>query len=216
MIVDDSALVRQTLVEVLSSDPEIEVMGAAADPFQAAEKMRREVPDVITLDIEMPRMDGLTFLQKLMTQHPLPVVICSSLAESNSLTAIKALELGAVDIIQKPKVGTRLFLEESRTLICDAIKAAAQARVGREMAPRKIQARLTADAVIAKPSGRAMVETTERVVALGASTGGTEALRLLLETMPIDCPGMVVVQHMPENFTALLRPPGSINSAALP
>ncbi len=131
LIVDDSAVVRQTLAEILCSDPRIEVMATASDPFVAAEKIRHEVPDVITLDIEMPRMDGITFLEKLMDQHPIPVVICSSLTERGSETALKALEYGAVEIIQKPRLGTKQFLEESRVRICDAVKAASLARVKR-------------------------------------------------------------------------------------
>src|SRR5208283_218232 len=125
LIVDDSAVVRQTLSEIISSDPQFEVMATAADPFIAAERIAEEVPDVITLDVEMPRMDGITFLHKVMTQHPIPVVICSSLTEANSETALKALEYGAVEIIVKPRVGTKQFLEESRVRICDAVKAAA-------------------------------------------------------------------------------------------
>ncbi len=200
LIVDDSALVRQTLVSVLSSDPKIEVMGAAADPYAAAHKMRDEVPDVITLDIEMPKMDGITFLQKLMSQHPIPVVICSSIAESRSETALKALEYGAVEIIQKPVVGTKKFLEESKIRICDSVKAAALSNIKKISKTKKVQPKLNADAVIAK-STRAMLKTTEKIVAIGASTGGTEALRLFLEALPPDAPGIVIVQHMPENFT---------------
>jgi two-component system chemotaxis response regulator CheB len=131
LIIDDSAVVRQTLEDVLASDRGIEVMATAPDPYIAADKIRREVPDVITLDVEMPRMDGITFLQKLMSQHPIPVVICSSLTGAGSDTALKALEYGAVEIILKPRVGTRQFLEESRVRICDAVKAAAQARLTR-------------------------------------------------------------------------------------
>lgn len=202
LIVDDSAVVRQTLTEVLSSDPAIEVIGAASDPYAAARKMRTIVPDVITLDIEMPKMDGLTFLQKLMSQHPLPVVICSSLAEKKSESAIKALEYGAVDIIQKPKLGARQFLEESRTLICDAVKAAASVTLKKMPVLQKVPPKLTADAILAKPTGRAMLETTENVVVIGASTGGTEALNAILTSLPPDAPGIVIVQHMPENFTA--------------
>ena len=129
LIVDDSAVVRQTLNDVLSSDPEIEVIGTASDPFVAAERMREQVPDVITLDIEMPRMDGLTFLQKIMAQHPIPVVICSSLAEEGAQSTLRALEYGAVDIITKPHVGSKQFLEDSRISLCQAVKAAAGARV---------------------------------------------------------------------------------------
>jgi two-component system, chemotaxis family, protein-glutamate methylesterase/glutaminase len=199
LIVDDSAVVRQTLSEILSSDPEIEVIGTAADPFAAADKMNEQSPDVITLDIEMPKMDGLTFLRKIMDQHPIPVVICSSLAEEGAQTTLRALEYGAVEIIAKPKLGSKQFLEESKVMICQAVKAAASARVHRRTT-RSPEPKLTADSVLARGTG-AMVETTEKVVAIGASTGGTEALRVLLETLPPDAPGIVIVQHMPELFT---------------
>ncbi len=203
LIVDDSAVVRQTLTGILSSDPEIEVLAAVGDPFAAAERIKNSIPDVITLDVEMPRMDGLTFLKKIMSQHPIPVVMCSSLAGGGSETAVKAMEYGAVEIITKPKVGTKQFLEESRIVICDAVKAAAQVRV-RRLPPRTLVAapKLTADAVLAKPSSKAMIQTTEKVVVVGASTGGTEALRDFLTALPADTPGIVIVQHMPENFTA--------------
>jgi two-component system chemotaxis response regulator CheB len=201
LVVDDSALVRQTLSGILSSDPDIEVMDTAADPYIAAKKLREDVPDVITLDVEMPRMDGITFLRKLMTQHPIPVVICSSLAVEQSETALRALEYGAVDIIQKPTLGTRQFLEESRIRICDSVKAAAASSLKKLPKPRAISPKLSADVMIMPPSTKAMLKTTEKVVAVGASTGGTEALRVFLEALPPDAPGMVVVQHMPENFT---------------
>ena len=201
LIVDDSSVVRQTLSEILNSDPGIEVMATAGDPFIAAEKIKEQLPDVITLDIEMPRMDGLTFLQKIMAQRPIPVVICSSLAEEGSETALKALEYGAVEIITKPRMGTKRYLEESKIRICDAVKAAAMARPKRLTKPCVVQPKLTADAVIAKSTTKAMIDTTEKVVAIGASTGGTEALRVFLETLPMDTPGMVIVQHMPEHFT---------------
>lgn len=201
LIIDDSAVVRKTLTEVLSSDPAIEVIGAAADPFIAARKMMNEAPDVITLDVEMPRMDGVTFLQKVMNQHPIPVVICSSLTDDRSETAMKLMEYGAVEIIQKPTLGTKDFLRESKIRICDSIKAAALAKVKRVSNAREVAPKLTADAVLSKASSRAMIKTTEKVVAVGASTGGTEALRILFESLPMDCPGIVVVQHMPENFT---------------
>jgi len=203
LIVDDSAVIRQALSEVLSSDPGIEVMAAASDPFIAADKMRSEVPDVIVLDVEMPRMDGLTFLRKIMAQHPLPVVICSALAEDGSETVLKALEYGAVEIIRKPRLGTKQFLEESRVRICDAVRAASLARVVRVLPGRAIEPKLTADAVLGKPKpgAEAMIRTSEKVVVVGASTGGTEALRVFLEAMPLDAPGTVVVQHMPEHFT---------------
>jgi two-component system chemotaxis response regulator CheB len=202
LIVDDSAVVRQALEKVLSSDSWIEVIGTAGDPFIAAEKIQEEVPDVITLDIEMPRMDGITFLRKLMGQHPIPVVICSSLAGSQSETALKALEYGAVEIIEKPRMGVKQFLEESRVLICDAVRAAGVAHP-KKSAPRmfRVAPKLTADAVIEKPTSKAMIQTTEKIVVVGASTGGTEALTVFLESMPLDAPGIVIVQHMPENFT---------------
>ncbi len=199
LIVDDSALVRQTLSQVLSSDPEIEVMATASDPFVAGERIREQLPDVITLDIEMPRMDGLTFLQKIMAQHPIPVVICSSLAEEGAQSTLKALDYGAVDIITKPRVGSKQFLEESQTVICQTVKAAAAARL-RPRVTHVVEPKLNADSVLARSTG-AMIETTEKVVAIGASTGGTEALRTLLETLPPDAPGIVIVQHMPEMFT---------------
>ncbi len=199
LIVDDSAVVRRTLAEVLTSDPEIEIMGSAADPFLAAARIREEVPDVMVLDVEMPRMDGITFLRKIMEQRPIPVVICSSLTEEGAETTLRALEYGAVDIITKPRVATQEFLRESRELLCDAVKAACKARI---RGYRAVEPALTADAVLARPSSLAMVETTEKVALIGASTGGTEALKVLLERMPPDAPGILIVQHMPEKFTA--------------
>lgn len=200
LVVDDSALVRQTLAGVLMSDPEIEVVGTASDPYAAARKLKEVVPDVITLDVEMPRMDGITFLRKLMSQHPIPVVICSSLAEAQSETALKALEYGAAEIIQKPSMGAKQFIEESRIRICDCVKAAAAVQLKKITKQHETKPKLTADAVLA-PATKAMLKTTEKVVAVGASTGGTEALKVYLEALPPDAPGMVVVQHMPENFT---------------
>jgi two-component system, chemotaxis family, protein-glutamate methylesterase/glutaminase len=200
LIVDDSAVVRETLKEILSSDPEIEVIGTAGDPYVAAERIGEQVPDVITLDIEMPRMDGLTFLKKIMSQHPIPVVICSSLADEGALSTLKALEFGAVEIITKPKLGTRQFLEESRVALCQSVKAAASARL-RPLGPsHTVEPKLTADAILSRATN-AMVETTEKVVVVGASTGGTEALKIFLEALPADSPGVVIVQHMPELFT---------------
>jgi two-component system chemotaxis response regulator CheB len=202
LIVDDSSVVRRTLSEILGADPGISVLGTAPDPYVAAEKIRHEVPDVILLDVEMPRMDGLTFLRKIMEQHPIPVVICSSLTEAGAETTLQALEFGAVDIILKPRIGARQFLEENRIRLLDAVKAAAGARVAK-LGPRvgRVPPKLTADAVLRGATPDALVRTTERVVVVGASTGGTEAVRVLLESLPEDAPGMVIVQHMPENFT---------------
>lgn len=204
LIVDDSAVVRQTLSAILGADPLIEVIGVANDPFIAADKINHERPDVITLDIEMPRMDGLTFLRKLMRQQPIPVVICSSLTAAGAETTLQALQYGAVEIINKPKLGVAQFLHEAQVLICDAVKAAAAARVRPLAALRpEVEKKLTADVILAKGSAlhAEKITTTEKVVVIGASTGGTEALRLYLEAMPHDAPGTVIVQHMPEHFT---------------
>ena len=206
LIVDDSATVRQALASLLETDPEIEVIGTAPDPYIAAQRIAQEVPDVITLDVEMPRMDGLTFLEKIMRQHPIPIVICSSLTEKGSETAFAALEKGAVEIITKPKMGTKLFFEESAVYICDVVKSASHAHLPRPRrpapSPMKVQPKLSADAVLERGTSHAMIQTTERIVAVGASTGGTEALREFLEDLPADAPGTVIVQHMPEKFTA--------------
>lgn len=204
-MVDDSAVVRQSLSAIIESDPGLQLMGVASDPYVAARKMLEEIPDVITLDVEMPRMDGLTFLKRIMSQHPIPVVIISSLTEKGTATGLRALELGAVDIITKPRMDTKTFFEESRIRICDVIKAAAHAKLkvkGLVSTPVKVEPKLSADAVIpALRVGNSMIKTTERIVALGASTGGTEALMVFLQELPPDSPGVVIVQHMPEEFT---------------
>lgn len=204
LVVDDSAVVRQNLEEIINEDPSLEVMGTASDPYIAAGKIRKEVPDVISLDVEMPRMDGVTFLKKIMSQHPIPVVIISSLTEKGSRTGIKALEYGAVDIITKPRLDSRKFIHESSIRICDAIKAAAVSKLRRRTIPSPIQhvePRFSADAVIPQRASKSMIETTEVVVAVGASTGGTEAIAGILKELPLDSPGIIVVQHMPEIFT---------------
>ena len=212
LIVDDSAAVRTTLSDIISSDPGLEVMGTAADPYIAVDRMRNEVPDVIFLDIELPRMDGITFLRKLMGQRPIPVVICSSHASEGSETLIAALEAGAVDVVAKPRVDTAQFLHDSRARICAAARSAAQTRFkGRLKAPAAamhVEAKLTADAIIpARSASRALsanaaMPATEQVICIGASTGGTEALRDVLVDLPENTPGIVIVQHMPERFTA--------------
>ena len=206
LIVDDSAIVRTALAEIFNMDPDIEVMGTAADPYIAAKKIQIEVPDVITLDIEMPRMDGLTFLRKIMSQHPIPVVVISSLTIKGTQTAVKALEYGAVEIMTKPQMHTKEFIEESRIKICDIIKAAAASKLKRKTFRKtstiEVKPKLSADAVIPKTkTSYSLPKTTEIVVAVGASTGGTEALKVFLEAMPVDAPGIVIVQHMPEHFT---------------
>ncbi len=210
LIVDDSASVRTTLSEIINADPDLEVMATAADPYVAVERIRNEVPDVIFLDVEMPRMDGLTFLRKLMSQRPIPVVICSSLAEAGSDTLMQLLEAGAIDVVTKPRVDTAQFLVESSMRICDAAKAAAHAKLRgiKKAAPQlKVEAKLTADVVIPALSAmraaslKTSIPVTEPIIAIGASTGGTEALREVLEALPAVTPGIVIVQHMPEKFT---------------
>ena len=203
LIVDDSAVVRQTLASILESDNEIEVIGVASDPYYAVKKIQNEVPDVITLDIEMPRMDGLTFLRKLMSQHPIPVVVISSLTSTGTETGIRALEYGAIEIITKPQMNTKVFIEESKIRIVDAVKAAAQSKIKRKPVLSEIivPPKYSADAILPHVKSRSMLETTEIVVAVGASTGGTDALQVFLTSMPPDCPGIVIVQHMPEHFT---------------
>ena len=203
MIVDDSAVVRQVLTANLAQDPGIDVIGAAADPVFAMAKMHKQWPDVIVLDVEMPRMDGITFLKKLMAERPTPVVICSTLTEKGAETTMQALAAGAVSIVTKPKVGLKQFLQEDSESLIVAVKAAARAnlrRLGASPAAAPVPAKLSADAIL--PAGfHAMAETTDRVVAIGTSTGGTQALELILTDLPRVCPGIVIVQHMPEKFT---------------
>lgn len=206
MIIDDSAVVRQVLADIISKTPGLRLLGAAPDPLYALEKMQREWPDVIVLDVEMPRMDGITFLRKIMDEHPTPVVLCSTLTEKGADTTMQAMAAGAVEIIVKPKLALKRFLEESSAGLVNAIKAAAQARVGRvRTAPatpgRAIPPKLTADAIIPAAAAQAMAQTTERIVAIGTSTGGTQALEVVLTALPRVAPGIVVVQHMPEKFT---------------
>jgi two-component system, chemotaxis family, protein-glutamate methylesterase/glutaminase len=204
LIVDDSAVVRQTLSEIISAEPDLEVIGTASDPYVAAKKMLSEAPDVITLDVEMPRMDGLTFLKKIMSLHPIPVVIISSLTAEGTETGLKALEYGAVEIITKPRMDTKTFIEESRIRLCDAIKAAAHVRLKRKNIPApviSVQPKYSADVILSKTTTHSMIKTTEKVIAVGASTGGTEALTVFLRSFPPDSPGIVIVQHMPEQFT---------------
>jgi len=199
LVVDDSAVVRQALSQILGHAG-MHVL-TANDPIIAIDKMRREPPDVVVLDIEMPRMDGLTFLQKLMAERPLPVVVCSGLAGPGTEVALHALEEGAVDVVTKPRLGVKGFLEDSARRLVNVVRAAAEARVRRRTPRLPLVPKLGADAVVPR---RAPVirETTHKVVVVGASTGGTEALRELLEAMPPDAPGIAIVQHMPEVFTA--------------
>jgi len=206
LIVDDSAVVRQVLSAALADDPSIEVIGAASDPVFAIERMRVQWPDVIVLDVEMPRMDGITFLKKIMAERPTPVVICSTLTEKGAETTMQALAAGAFSIITKPKFGLKQFMQDSSDDLVSVIKAAAHANP-RRLAPSAPAAaalvpppKLSADAILSSAT-HAMAETTERVVAIGTSTGGTQALEAVLTALPQVCPGIVIVQHMPEKFT---------------
>jgi two-component system chemotaxis response regulator CheB len=195
LIVDDSALMRQVLATLLARDPAIEVAGVASDPYVARDKIRQLNPDVLTLDVEMPRMDGLAFLEKLMRARPMPVVMVSSLTEAGCATTLRALELGAVDFVTKPKLDLREQMPEVAREVIDKVKAAAAARV-RRPAPTN-----GAAPPPPRPPAGALLKSTDQVIAVGASTGGTEALKDFLMALPADCPGVVVVQHMPEKFT---------------
>jgi two-component system chemotaxis response regulator CheB len=200
MVVDDSAVVRQVVSEMLQEDPGIEVLCAVADPILAIARMNVQWPDVIVLDVEMPRMDGITFLKKIMAERPTPVVICSTLAEAGAETSLAALAAGAVAIITKPKLGLKQFLVDASDDLVTAVKAAAKAN----LKVLRVATKNTADVILppAREKPGAMIQTTERVVALGTSTGGTQALELVLTSLPRVCPAIVIVQHMPEKFTA--------------
>ncbi|WP_426304453.1 protein-glutamate methylesterase/protein-glutamine glutaminase [Acidovorax facilis] len=203
LIVDDSAVVRQVVAHAIEREPRIEVIGTAQDPVFALEKMKTHWPDVLIVDIEMPRMDGLTFLKKIMSERPTPIVICSTLAERGAQVTMDALLAGAVSIITKPKAGIKSFLEDSASDIIQAIKAAACVNVNRL---RPSQARAASPPTAAPqftPAAPSSYATTDKLVAFGTSTGGTQALEAVLTQLPPICPGIVIVQHMPERFTAL-------------
>ena len=208
LIVDDSAVVRQVMTELLRADPGITVVGAAGDPLAAMQRMRVAWPDVILLDVEMPRMDGITFLKKIMAERPTPVVMCSTLTEKGAQTTMEALGAGAVAVITKPKLGVKQYLADASNDVIAVVKAAGRANVKR-LAPRhpvpEVRQKHTADVILAAPTApasSAMIRTTERVVAIGTSTGGTLALQEVLTRLPRVSPGIVIVQHMPETFTA--------------
>lgn len=219
MIVDDSAVVRQVVGDMLSADPGIEVLCAVADPLLAMDRMKTRWPDVIVLDVEMPRMDGLTFLRKIMDERPTPVVICSTLTERGAATTLEALAAGAVSIVTKPRLGLRQFLEDAAQDLRGTVKSAAHVDAKRiksmlpasggpepRHAPRpplpSVPQKLSADAILAPAGPHATIRTTERIVALGTSTGGTQALERVLKALPAGGPGIAIVQHMPEKFTA--------------
>ncbi|MDF0675103.1 MAG: chemotaxis response regulator protein-glutamate methylesterase [Nitrospira sp.] len=201
LTVDDSALMRQVLAMLLEKDPQIEVVGSAPDPYIAREKIKALNPDVLTLDVEMPKMDGLTFLEKLMRGRPMPVVMVSSLTEVGCQTTLRALELGAVDFIAKPKIDLREGMEEIAQDLITKVKAAAVARVrGKEVGGRDEQKSITSHPS-PLPSGSAMIKTTDTIIAIGSSTGGTEAVKEILERLPPHTPPILITQHMPERFT---------------
>ncbi|MEW8628159.1 MAG: chemotaxis response regulator protein-glutamate methylesterase [Candidatus Thiodiazotropha sp.] len=206
LIVDDSAVVRQVLTKQLATVSGLQVIGAVRDPIFALRHMEKEWPDVIILDIEMPRMDGITFLKKIMSEHPTPVVICSTLTVKGAEVAMQALASGAVDIITKPKAGLKDFLQDSKTLLVHAVKGAAQSKLSR-IKPMASGSRMpvttkhNADVMLAQSLSKPMTKTTDRVIAIGTSTGGTQALESVLTQLPRNIPGIVVVQHMPEEFT---------------
>jgi two-component system chemotaxis response regulator CheB len=201
-------VVRQVNRETIDREPDMEVIGVASDPIYALDKMKLQWPDVLVIDIEMPRMDGLTFLKKIMSEHPTPTIVCSSLAEKGAAATMEALAAGALAIITKPKMGVKQFLQDAGDDLASAVRAAARANMS-HMARRpngfQPPPKLTADAMLAAQaaSTRAMAETTDRVVAIGTSTGGTQALEAVLTRLPNVGSGIVIVQHMPEKFTAM-------------
>jgi len=204
LVVDDSALVRQILTDLLARDPGIEVVGTASDPLIAREKIKRLNPDVLTLDVEMPRMDGLAFLENLMRLHPLPVVMVSSLTERGADTTLQALALGAVDFVAKPRLDVARGLENYAAEICAKVKTAARSRVRALAVPSQAKRTLDTIAPSAAPAPASSLKfrTTDRLIAIGSSAGGTEALRVVLEMMPADAPAIVLTQHLPASFSS--------------
>jgi two-component system, chemotaxis family, protein-glutamate methylesterase/glutaminase len=204
IVIDDSALVRKLLSEILNSDPELEVVATAGDPYQAREKIKQFNPDVLTLDVEMPKMDGVTFLRNLMRLRPMPVVMVSTLTEKGAQITLEAMALGAFDFVEKPKLDLSQSLSSYSEEIISKVKAAAgvQPEQLSQKAVLEVEERLTADAIIAKSSKNIPLRTTEKIVAIGASTGGTEAIKTVLCALPANAPGIVITQHIPASFSA--------------
>ncbi len=199
LIVDDSALIRSVLREIISDQPDMEVVGVAPDPLVAREMIRQTNPDVLTLDVEMPKMDGLDFLERLMRLRPMPVVMVSSLTERGSETTLRALELGAVDFVAKPKISIQSGMRDYADLIADKLRTASRARV--RVRQRQTEVGDDSNPARTMPVLRTPFGSSEKLIIIGASTGGTEAIREFLQQMPSDCPGILIVQHMPEGFT---------------
>ncbi len=196
LVVDDSALIRSVMTEIINSQPDMTVVGVAPDPLVARELIKQTNPDVLTLDVEMPKMDGLDFLEKLMRLRPMPVVMVSSLTERGSEITMRALELGAVDFVTKPKISIQTGMREYTELIADKIRAASKARIRARTLPQA-----GAEGGAPLPQLRNPLMSSEKLIIVGASTGGTEAIREFLMQMPSDCPGILITQHMPEGFT---------------
>ncbi len=209
MVVDDSAVIRQVFTKIINQDSQLELVAAVNDPVLALKRMKVTMPDVMVLDVEMPKMDGLTFLKLIMNDNPLPVVMCSTLTEKGSKTTMQAIADGAIDFITKPKLGAKGFLEESSAMLVDVIKSAARANVKKLKqnaslmeGGEKIETLLSMNEALLAGKASSMTQTTDRVIAIGTSTGGTQALELVLSQLPQNAPGIVIVQHMPEKFTA--------------
>jgi two-component system chemotaxis response regulator CheB len=199
LVIDDSALIRGVMKEIINRESDMECVAAAPDPLVAREMIRNLNPDVLTLDVEMPKMDGLDFLERLMRLRPMPVLMISSLTEAGSDITFRALELGAVDFVSKPKLDIARGMEESAIEITDKIRAVVQARVRKTFVEPVVQEKYSADAIL--PSSTRRFTSTEKLIAIGASTGGTEAIKEVLTKLPADAPGVLIAQHMPEQFT---------------
>jgi len=203
LVIDDSAVMRKLLTQILTSDPSIEVVGTAADPYVAREKIKRLNPDVLTLDVEMPRMDGLEFLRNLMRLRPMPVVMCSSLTQGGAAVTLDAISLGAVDFVSKPTLDATHGLQELAEEIISKVKMAAQARLRPRppLAALSVPEKYDAGGILPRRAASGCMRTTDQIVAIGASTGGTQAIKELLQGLPADAPGVVIAQHIPKAFS---------------